>query len=381
MELSKLSSDCLNRKRRRVNAFFWTLAILAVGCLIGFLFCIIMMGLGSGDLLLYGILSACFFAAAGLFGLCAYPCFLHSDRLAAAELDALEREDDPFSFFVGEGTLATFRKEDLYIHGGETVEEDGEGDGDYEIVHKKKSVVIPYFDVKFFSVCTRRYPAEGGKWSIVMQIPARYFNKGAVRDAQPLLVQTDGKERLYRRMEELGLKAEGEPYKRELPADGSEPKENVQQEKAKQKYTRLQKFELPDRTKRSRAFLLLIFGVLFLAGGILSVIFWDVSVGSVIILVGGYMGVRALIAYLRAKAQFSIYREGIYYKEPTDVDSVFLKWEEFSSVCRVVRDGKDRLRAQCPYGAYDFPVFEGAYEAILKLHPEKAQDAGEGGKD
>lgn len=371
MDLLSLSSQKLNRMRRRWNGLFWTFAVLSVALIVGFLFAIVMLGLGKGDILIFGLLSAGFVVFAAVFAACAYPCYARSDRIAVAELDALEREDDQNSFFVGEGTLATFRKEDLFLHGGEAEKETEEDDGDFEPVKKKRNLSIPYYDIKFFSVCARRAPKEGGKWSVVLQIPARYFNKGAVRDAQPLLIQTDGKPRLYQRLKELGIELSGEPVPKTVE-EGTEPEK--EKGKPEKKYKRLQKFVLPDQKRKNKALILVAFGVLFLIGGTVAIAFKETSVGSVLLLLGVYIVVRALVAFFRARALFFLYEEGIFYSEPTGVDSVFLKWEEFSAVKPVVRDGKDRMRAQCLYGAYDFPVFPGALEALLSLHPEKKDE-------
>lgn len=381
-KLSTLSSSQINKRRRFFNVLFWTMAVLAIICIVGFLFCIIMMGLGSGNLVIYGTVSACFFAGTAVFALCAYPFFGKSDKLAVAELDALEREDDLYSFFVGEGTYVTFRKDELFLH-GEPYDEMGVDEyGKYGMMRKRRTLSVPYYDIRFFSICTRRRPVDAGNWSIILQIPARYFNKGAVREARPILLQTDGKERLYLRMRELKLSPEGELPPEALTAgqvtpetpetEKKKPVRKAPKKKAK-KFTRLKKFVLADQKRRMKAFILLVIGVLFLAGGIVAAIFWDESVGGVIALVGGYMGVRALVAYVRAKAQFYLYEEGIYYSEPSGVDNVFLKWEEFSTVKTMVRDNKNRMRVQCPYGVYEFPVFAGALEEIFALHPEKEE--------
>lgn len=371
MKHTALLSDKFYKIRQRWNGFFWTFSVLSVACVVGFLFTVIMLGLGKGDVLIMGLLTAGFIVFAAIFAACAYPCYLQSDRYAVLEIDALEREDDVNSFFVGEGTLATFRQEDLFLHGGQAdkdAEEDA--DGDFEPVKKKRDLAIPYYDIKFFSVCTRRAPKEGGRWSVVMQIPARYFNKGAVRDAQPLLVQVEGKPRLYRRLDELGIELSGEPVPKGVKEENAEPQKAKKEEN---KYTRLQKFVLPDQKRKNKALILVAFGILFLIGGTIAVAFKEISVGSVILLLGVYIVVRALIAFFRARALFFLYQEGVFYSEPTGVDSVFLKWEEFSSIKPVVRDGKDRMRAQCPYGAYDFPMFEGTLKAIYALHPEKEE--------
>ena len=322
----------------------WTLIILAALCLIGLVVCLLMLGLKPANSLLYGNLILAFLGAGTVFGLLGGVCYRRTDRLSVAELDALELEDDENSFFVGEGTLATFKKDSLYIHGG---------------IESKKSITVPYYDIKFYSVCTRRAPREKGEWSVVLEIPSRYFNKGGMKTASNILIQTSGKERLYSRLNELGLELIGE-----MP----------QKETSEHKFQRLRKFVLANSEKRLRALILAGLGAALIIGGIFASIYWMMTIGSVIIILGAYMGIRALIAYFRAKAEFSVYEEGIFYREPTGVDNAFLKWTEFSSINIQLIEGKEYLRVTCPYGAYDFPLFEGAYEYIKERYPDKCAE-------
>lgn len=351
--------DQLQKQRKLWDTFTWVVVALAVLCAIGLVVCIVLFGLNKVDGLLAGILGGSFLIGGVAFGGFGFWCFRRGDKFAAAELDALELADGPYSFFVGEGTFATFRDDALFIHGN---------DG-------KRKITVPYYDLRFFSICTRRAPKEHGQYSIIIEIPARYLNNGAQRDMAPALIQTDGKERLYSRLKALDREIIGD-----LPEDAycTEPDKNkANAAKTEKKFTRLEKFSFPDGEKRKRSVILMIFGALIFAGGILATIFWTESVNSaissVIIILGGYVGIRATLAFIRAKALFCIYEEGIFYSEPTGVDNVFLKWDEFSDVSRFMNDGKLRLRVKCPYGAYEFPLIEKAYEYIKEHYPEKVE--------
>ena len=331
----------IHRQRKGWNAFLWTVIILSLLCMVGFVVCIFMIGWNKGDPVLVGILTGAFFVGAGGLGLLGMLLFRRSDRLALEELDALEREDDMNSFFVGEGTLATFGDEKLRIHG----REDG-----------KKDIVVPYYDLRFFSVFARRSPRERGSWSVVIEIPARYFNNNASRTMSPILIQTDGKERLYSRLKELNIELIGEPHT---------------EEQSDKKFTLIKKFNLTHSVKQRRALILIGAAVLILIGGIVATIYWNNTIGSLAIVLGAYFGIRACVILIRARGVLGIYEEGIFYRDPEGVNNVFLKWEEFSSLGIFEEENRRFLRLQCPYGAYDLPYFEGVYEYVKEHHPEK----------
>ncbi len=343
------SLEKLQRQRTIWNVFTWMVVVIAVLCMIGLVVGLVLFGLNKADLVLAGILGGCFAAGGAVFGVLGFWCFRRGAALAAAELDGLELKDSPYSFFVGEGTFATLKNDVLYIHDSEN----------------KKRILIPYSDIRFFSICTRRAPRERGSWSVVMEIPAHYVEKGGKRDLPNVLIQTEGKQRLYRRLKELGRELVGE-----LPAEALELEGG--KESAKKKFKRVKKFILPDVQKRKRALVFMSLGFLALVSGIFAAIYWNSTFGSVIILIGGYTGVRAMLLFFRAKAEFSIYEEGIFYREPRGVDNVFLKWGEFSGISRTSNEVRC-LRVECPYGAYEFPCIEAAYDYIVEHYPDKCK--------
>ena len=322
----------------------WGIIVLAVLCLIGIIVTLVLIGLNRFNPFILGGMSGGFVLGAAIFGGLGFLCYRRIEKLAAEELDALELEDGEHSFYVGEGTLATFERGELRIHSGEGA--------------KGRRVIVPYGSIKFYSVCTRRAPCERGEWSVVMEIPAHYLAKGGKPRLSdpPALIQTDGKKRLYDTMKEFGL-----------PLIGEQPKEEVEEKK----FERVTKFTLADTQKRNRALILILVGLLFIVGGIPAAILWEPTIGAVISVIGLYLFIRALVAYVRAKAEFSIYQEGIFYSEPSGIDNAFLKWEEFSEILIFEQGEKQYLRVQCAYGAYDFPMFQGVIEYFVEHYPEK----------
>lgn len=338
-----MESKSYNKKRRFWNVIAWTSVVLVVLCMIAFIILLIMLGRGSTRIALFGGLLGGALAGVFLFGGIVLLAFKRTERLSRLELDALEREDSENSFFVGEGTLATFEERALRIHGG--------------VGNKTKSFSVPYSEIRFFSVCTRRSPKNKGEWNVVFEIPAHYFNRSAKKSDPAALIQTDGKERLYALLQKFGFELIGEkPH-----TDSSE------------EFTRLTSFLLPDSVKRKRALILLVVGVLLFIGGFSAIFLWERSISAICLVFGFYIATRAALAYTRAKAVFSVYKEGIYYREPSGMDNVFLKWEEFSDVSIFEQKDVKSLRVMCPYGAYEFPVFDGAYEYIKERFPEKCE--------
>lgn len=330
----------LNFRKKAWNILGWTGVLLAVLAMIGLLVVIVLIAIGKGTPVLMGALAGGLTAGLAVLGALAFLGLRRSERFEERERDAIERADSEDSFFVGEGLLATFGRDALRIHGARNGER-----------------TIPYRDMRFFSVCSRRKPAEKGTWSVVMEIPAHYLTKKKGEGERPVLIETAAKERLYRCLEAHGLTLLGE-----LPS--AEPKGK--------KYTPFRKFTLPDAAKRRRAFLILLLGIVLTGAGV-GLAFWNTTVGAVVLVVGAYLLARAAAAFVRAKAQFTLYEEGVFYREPSGADNVFLKWEEIGRIT-AAEDGK--LRAETLYGAYEFPPFVGAYEAIGERFPEKCGKEG-----
>lgn len=334
-------SERLQRKRKFFNVLQWIALSIAILCAIGLLVSIILLGIGKGKISLTGGLSGGFLAGILIFGAISYWLFRIFTRISDRELDALEREDDKNSFFVGEGTLATLNDGEMLLHGGE----------------KQKRISVPYSAVRFISVCTRRSPAEKGEWSVLFELPARYLNPKADAKEKPVLIQTDGKERLYARLKELSLELLGEQPGGSKPEDG-------------EKFILLHKFKEPDRAQRVKSIAIMAIGGVLAVLGVLIMAFGDrlfahaATMGSIAFVLGVYFLLRGMYAFVKAKSLFEIFAEGIYYTDSRGADSVFLKWEEIKSVEKLVREDGSVLRVGCLYGNYDFPLFEGAYEMI-----------------
>ncbi len=242
---------------------------------------------------------------------------------------------------MGEGTLATFGETGIVIHG-----EEGGGE----------NIRVPYSEMRFFSVCTRRVPREQGEWSVIFEIPARYLAKAnrAAKDGAPALIQTDAKPRLYQTLERHGLELIGE---RQSGAAG--------------KFALRAKFYLCDRPKRKRALIMVVAGLVLTVGGALLGVFWNPTVGAFLGAVGVLFAVRSLFTYVRAKSMLAVCDEGIWWQDINRADSVFLKWEEIVSITTEPNNGFELYRLQCAYGAYHFPAVAGSLAVLKELRPEK----------
>ena len=314
----------------------WAAIVLAVLCMLGLVVALIMLGLGNEHIALLGILCGAFAGGALLCGLSGFFSVRRGEFWFSRELDALERADSEDSFFVGEDTMVTFGEGAALLHNSE------------------RSVSVPYAEMRFFSVCNRRKPREKGEWSVLMEVPASYVMKKTKKGEPPVLVRTEGKPRLYAVLQKYGLTLLGEQ----------------RGEEARTRFTKLRTFSLPDRAKRKKSLWLMLLGVAVAGAGV-GLLFYIQALGAPVIVVGGYIVLRALASYLRAKRVFAVYREGLYLAELTLRDSFFLKWEEIVSLVPAEAEKQEILRAHCLYGAYDFPRPEGAYEYLKEQFPGK----------
>lgn len=343
LRLKRKKALTFQRKAEGICALI--VAILAVLSLIGALVCLVLTETGerSGNAktLLY-ILAGSFTGGAVLFALFALWFSKLSQNAYSAELDYRERCDGENSFFVGDGTLATFEENGIRLH--------AESGG-------KEEVTVPYSEMRFFSVCARRAPREKGEWSVVIEIPVKYLVKKRqpAEDEKPALVQTDAKERLYRCLEERGLELLGE-------------KESAGSRK---RFVPLKKFIFPEEAARKRALMLIGLGILALGFGIAVALLWQVTVGSIISVVGFFIGGRAVHSYILSKRVLAFYAEGVYWREKASADSVFLKWEEIGTISPDEKNGVSLLKIDCAYGAYHFMNKEGVFEYLKENRPEK----------
>ena len=168
-----------------------------------------------------------------------------------------------------------------------------------------------------------------------------------------MLVQAEGKERLYAAIAAHTLPLLGEPHGENKGKKG--------------KFCRTAKYTLPHGEKRRRALIFaLIGGAVAVAGAVTAI--WQVTVGSFIFVFGGAVALRSVMNFAGAKGVLALYKEGLYWKD--GVDRIFLKWEEIE---RVEPAGGEAplLRAVCPYGEYELPALGDAYAQISRLAPEK----------
>ena len=344
--------NALVRARKAYNALTFVLALVAILCLIGLLVVVIVLEMRDNseatEQLLY-ILTGSFAAGATVLAFAAFFFGKLAQQANLTELDYRERCDGEESFFVGEGTLASFEKDGLRLH----AEEGG-----------KKPIFVPYRDMKFYSVCTRRKPRERGDWSVVLEMPSRYVVKeGRGKDAPPrALIQTDGKERLYRTLEARALVLSGEQPPR------GEKREN-------KKFTPRAKFLLPDRARRKKSVVwMVVAGAVAIAGVPIAIIWQDmITIGAILSVFGLFFLGKSIASFVQAKGMIGIYEEGIYWKEggrATD-ERIFLKWEEIERVSFEHAQGRRYLKIACAYGNYHLPDVAGAYEYIGEYKPEK----------
>ena len=344
--------NSLARARKAYNALTFALALVAIACLVGLLVVVIVLEMrenSAAEAQILYILTGSFAAGATVLAFGAFFCGKAAQSAAGAELDYRERCDGAESFFVGEGTLLTFEAEGVRLH----AEEGG-----------KKPISVPYRDMKFYSVCTRRKPREKGEWSVVFEMPSRYVVKeGKGKDAPPrALIQADGKERLYRALEAHGLVLSGE-----RPPHG-EKREN-------RKFAVRAKFLLPDAEKRKRAVIYMsVAGIVTVAGIVVAVIWQDaITIGAILSVFGLFFLGKSAASFVQAKGMVAFCEEGLYWKEGGRAidERIFLKWEEIERVSFQEAQGKRYLKIACAYGNYHLPDVAGVYEYISDFKPEK----------
>lgn len=320
-------------KKRAVSKMFsvafGTFAALGLLCMAALVVVLVLFGLSGENYVLYAILAGSFAGGALLFAPLAYLCLKKGEAHLLKERDELERADGEESFFVGENVLARFGKEEL------------------EICGKQLRIGVPYRDVKFYAVCVRHAPKEKGEWSVLIQFPPQYFPEFGPDDPS-VLIQTDGKQRLYDCIAAHGLTLLGE----------SPNGQNV-----KKKYERIKKFAIPIPVRRRRALIFSVLGALLFGGGI-GFAFYLTAVGVPVAVIGAYLLARGGVAFLQAKQILAVYREGLFLRGETAHELCFLKWDEIVSM-RYPKESAGPLHIECAYGEYDFPCPQAAY-AFLK---------------
>ncbi len=338
--------NSLRRQSVFWNVAFYLFTALAVVGLIGLVVAVILsefrkdMGGVLIGALLGGFAGGCVLGTVG--ALLSARCIRGTDE---KRLDFSERCDSPESFYVGEGTLATFAEKELVLHGEE---------------RSSKAIRIPYAETKFYSVCVRRAPRERGEWSIVIGLPACYLAKDGGKGSRELVyVQTDDKPRLVDTIAARGLTLLGEKR-----GDG------------KGKFTLKAKYYLPIPAKRRRAILIAAVGGAVAIAGVPVAIWLETGIGSILTVLGLVAAGRGMMSFAGGKNAVLVYEEGIFYRPGGIATSeeggrMFLKWEEIERLSReTVRDA-DVIKVQCPYGVYHLPAVGDLFEYLKTLHPEK----------
>ncbi len=336
------------RTRKFLQALTFLFAGVAIAALIGLLVVAIMIAVRENAETLLYILAGAFTGGALLFAGAAFLVARSTVTAQARESDLRELKDGVNSFFVGDGTLMTFEKEEIVIH-------------DEANVHRER-IHVPYKEMRFFSVCVRTRPRERGHLSVVIEIPVAYLAKeGRARKSDsPALVETDGKERLYRCLEAHGLTLLGE-----APERGTR-KQDV-------RFRAERKFFLPNRTKRRNALVLGGLGGALIVGGVLVAIFWEIALGAILAVGGLFIVGRATVSFLRGKGVLAAYDGGLYYADSGRTKRSFLKWEEILSFAHEDAEDEPVLLIRCLYGDCRYPAAKGAYEYLAARFPEKVQ--------
>lgn len=335
-------------KRKTATVFGWIFLALAVAGLIGLIVSLILLGLGKGSETVMFALCGASFAVVVVSGTLAFFFIRLGDKIAEKELDCKERSIGENAFGVGEETFAVFCEGKLLIR-GKTNEK------------RLKTISVPYTDMRFFSVCVRHTPKEKGEWSVVLEIPVKYLAKDGKgsKDDSPALIQTAAKPRLYECLKQYGLTLLGE-----LPNEGRT-----------EKFLRKKRFILPDRNKRRRSLLYAGAGVVLIVGGVIAAVssLLNATIGAIIAVLGFYLAIHGFFGFLKAKSVFAVYREGVYWKDKTFTESVFLKWEEILSYSKEEKEGRLYLETQCLYGSYSFPLAAGALEYLEENYADKEE--------
>ena len=348
MEQAEKRGRALKTQRAASNIGCLVFAVLAVLLMVGVVVLVLVLELKERSeemrRLLY-ILTGSFAGGAVASALLGFLFGRLSQKAYERERDFLELCDGENSFFVGESTLATFSEKGIRLHSKE----------------RKEVISVPKSELRFFSVCTRHRARERGEWSVAIEIPARYLAKKPEAGAPPVLIQADGKERLYQCLERFQM-----PLLGEAPLRGNAP--------SKKKFTRKKTYSIPNAQRRKRALLLLALGAVLLAGGIVLAVTLMPSTGAVVAVLGVLIGGRATFSFVRAKRTLAVFEEGLLWREENYFDSAFLKWEEIEQIETEVKDGMPFLKVNCAYGSYHFINPQGAFEYLAQVQPEKCSE-------
>lgn len=343
-ERAKLANS-LTRKHTLLGIFSFIFAILSVVTFVGVIVAVLVLEFSeASDALMYTLIGS-FAGGSVLSAGLAYILFRFASRTEKVLGDFLERCDSEESFFVGEGTLATFTEEGLVIHATD----------------REKKVHVPYREMRLFSACLRKKATERGEWVVILEVPARYVLKEgkASKNEPPMLIRVDMKPRLLNTIEARGLTLIGEQFTN-VPA-------------SKAKFTAQKKYLLPNHTKHKRALISVMGGTALVIAAVLVGIFLETTVGSILGVFGFFLTGRGVIAFARARALLAFYAEGLLWQDSDRTESAFLKWEEVLSVRCGEQEGYPVLTVECAYSDYNFPRPAGAWEYLEETHSDKVK--------
>ncbi len=331
------------RRSKVARIATWALIALVVLCFIGLVVAVIMAEVSREDAARVSVCYIISFSCmGGLFvGIGGAVLFFKlGERFRAQEADARERADSEESFFIGEKMLFTFREGEGYIHA-----EDGS--------EEFRAVSVPYSELKFYTVNLRRSPKKKGEKSVLVAIPAYVLSKKkADKGAKPTLLMMEHKPRLMDCMQKRGVQL--------ISADDDSPLPKPQK-------------VMHIRSGRSKKPMSLFFGIVLIVGGILLAIFGGQMqmIGYLLLVFGIFSSTRGVIGLVRGGSGFTVYEDGIFWKEENRFESMYLRWSELIGYSRISHEKQYFVEFSCAYGEYYYPDTEGLYETLVSRFPEK----------
>ncbi len=334
-------------KKAKRNALFakittWIFIALLLAGFLGLIVTVIIAETGKDEatrLICYYVCFGCMglvllSIAGGVFA------FKWGERARLFELDARERAVSDESFFIGEKTMLTFREKDVLLHADESV--------------KMKDIVVPYSEISFYSIRMRRSPKRKGERSVLLELPAKYLNKKAEKDAKPTLIAMEYKERLLGCIQKFSATLTEASDESELP----KPQ---------------RRFTIKIKQDNTKKYITLFVAIAFLVGGILLSIFLSelATVGYVLAAVGLFTLGRAVVQLVRGGTGFAVFTDGVLWMEQNRLDNLYLRWSEIKCYTRIEHQKQQFVRFDVEYGEYYFPDLNGLYRILSEQFPEK----------
>ena len=343
----------VRNKKRAARALTWVSAAVIIACMVLLIIGLTLMGVGNGSAErdnLFLVLGVCCLGVLLIAALASVGFYRLSEKYEAQETDLKERACSENSFFAGEELLVTFGAEGVRFHAAPNASE--------KIA--KTDIRVPYRDMKVYSVITRRSARAKGESIVLLEIPSRCFTKkqNKVADEEPALIRLDGKDRLFRTMQECGVEVLGLRHEKQ----------------EKQKLTPLFTVSVPEKQKRDRAIMGTVGGAVVIAAGVALAFLVNSAVGIAVACLGAMFAGRSVYAAVTAKNSFIVYREGFFWKDVNRYERMFLFSDEVGGIARKEHEGKVFVEFDCVYASYYFPDVDNLYERLKEYFPERFKE-------